>query len=143
MMRIPTLLDGTPIDEQQFRTWIKALRSGEYSQGKKLLQGSEGYCCLGVACKVLIEFPRLRDDGTLAGASPKQQDGSPRWLKGINDDVNNRGLTNINGDPNTLMYLNDVEEWSFNQIADLLEEHYLGPQKVSLLTRFLRWVGIK
>lgn len=34
--------------------WVKALRSGEYKQGKNGLYNSDGsYCCLGVACKIV------------------------------------------------------------------------------------------
>ena len=29
--------------------WVKALRSGEYKQGRGLLHSNFGYCCLGVA----------------------------------------------------------------------------------------------
>lgn len=39
------------------RKWIEALRSGKYKQGRALLCGAEGYCCLGIACEVL-ESPR-------------------------------------------------------------------------------------
>ena len=40
--------------------WIKALRSGEYTQAQGVLgcvdtQGEESNCCLGVACRVLGE----------------------------------------------------------------------------------------
>jgi len=37
------------------KLWIKALRSGKYEQGKKLLRVSNGddrFCCLGVLCEV-------------------------------------------------------------------------------------------
>ena len=32
--------------------WLKALRSGEYKQGKLRLHQSGKYCCLGVICKL-------------------------------------------------------------------------------------------
>lgn len=31
------------------RLWVKALRSGEYAQGKRFLRMGNKYCCLGVA----------------------------------------------------------------------------------------------
>ena len=35
------------------RLWLKALRSGEYKQGRTALQPNEGeFCCLGVLCEV-------------------------------------------------------------------------------------------
>lgn len=37
------------------KLWLKALRSGEYSQVRGQLQSDEGYCCLGVACDVAVD----------------------------------------------------------------------------------------
>lgn len=40
-----------------FELWIKALRSGEYKQGKQVLINEyddvKRHCCLGVACEIL------------------------------------------------------------------------------------------
>lgn len=33
--------------------WIKALRSGKYTQTSNHLRVNDGYCCLGVLCDVL------------------------------------------------------------------------------------------
>lgn len=46
-----------PIEKESVKKWVKALRSGEFKQGKGYLasvdrKGSESYCCLGVACKL-------------------------------------------------------------------------------------------
>lgn len=35
--------------------WLKALESGEYKKGKGSLKSNNQYCCLGVACEVLIK----------------------------------------------------------------------------------------
>ena len=44
--------------------WIKALRSGDYQQGTGRLKGhGERFCCLGVACQLLI------DEGEMMGWS--------------------------------------------------------------------------
>ena len=32
--------------------WLKALRSGNYKQGRGQLRYDENYCCLGVACDI-------------------------------------------------------------------------------------------
>ena len=32
--------------------WLKALRGGEYKQGKTKLHSDGKYCCLGVACRI-------------------------------------------------------------------------------------------
>ena len=41
---------------QEFKErWIAALRSGEYKQGRNTLYNSGKFCCLGVACELLVE----------------------------------------------------------------------------------------
>lgn len=35
------------------RKWIKALTSGKYKQAQEYLRYGNGYCCLGVACKIV------------------------------------------------------------------------------------------
>jgi len=54
------------------KKWVKALRSGDYQQGKESLcreevSGDYKYCCLGVACDILteddwVEYPILTED---------------------------------------------------------------------------------
>lgn len=34
------------------KLWLKALRSGEYKQGKLALRIKNKYCCLGVLCDI-------------------------------------------------------------------------------------------
>lgn len=109
-------------DLVQFKQWIKALRSGKYQQGKYTLQDENGYCCLGVACRVVIKNPSL-ENGMLRGVSPSYQDKSPEWLKKVNEDVNT--LTGRTGF--CLMSMNDSpnEQYTFNEIADVLELLYI------------------
>lgn len=50
------------------RAWVKALRSGEYTQGRRALKvvnedGSVGYCCLGVAGDLCVKAGRAKWDG--------------------------------------------------------------------------------
>ena len=35
--------------------WVAALRSGEYKQGQGRLNGSLGFCCLGVLCDLAVK----------------------------------------------------------------------------------------
>lgn len=107
-----------PIDE--FNTWIAALRSGEYKQGTGRLQSETGYCCLGVACKVLIpdDKLKLKDNGFLNGGYPLSQPNTPRWLKHINDDFYRKTDGYLDD-------LNDKGRLTFNDIADLLEAVYV------------------
>jgi hypothetical protein len=116
-------MELTLTDIEQIKQWIAALRSGEYPQGQLTLQSNEGYCCLGVACKVLIPEDELITDadGKLYGPFPYSQPAAPQWLKEINDDY---GRTRMN----TLSELNDSKEYqkSFKEIANILEETYIN-----------------
>ena len=93
--------------------WIKALRSGDYIQGKEALRidldGSEpSYCCLGVLAEIYVcdEWPRGRlkseneflsaEASELFGLEPETQE----FLAGLNDNAGN----------------------SFSEIADYIEE---------------------
>ncbi len=40
------------IEQDKLDVWVKALRSGEYSQVQSALMKDGGYCCLGVAERV-------------------------------------------------------------------------------------------
>lgn len=34
--------------------WVKALRSGDYKQGRFYLKKNDHHCCLGVACEIAV-----------------------------------------------------------------------------------------
>jgi hypothetical protein len=107
------------INIEQLKLWIAALRSGNYPQGESALQDEDGYCCLGVACKVLIPVDKQElDDGYLDGGYPISQPSAPQWLKDINADFGNKTGKNLAG-------LNDIDGLSFDEIADLLEMVYI------------------
>jgi len=112
------------INKEELKKWITALRSGNFNQSSLKLQSKWGYCCLGVACKVLIPQEKLKFNfqGLLYGGTPEDQPHSPKWLGEINKDLfekTGRSLTN----------LNDTDKLSFNQIADELEKYYLIEEK--------------
>ena len=107
------------VPQKQLKKWIKALRSGEYKQSTKRLQTDRGYCCLGVACKVLIpKEKQLLHQGRLDGGMPSTQHSAPGWLKEISRNV--FLITGI-----ALIDYNDIYKFKFNEIADLLEQLYL------------------
>lgn len=94
--------------------WIKALRSGEYEQGRHRLRPDYKFCCLGVLCDVIddskwVEF----EDGNIA--------------YNMNLDVLPKALRNDIGldfeAMKRLAHLNDEEEASFGEIADWIEEN--------------------
>ena len=94
--------------------WLKALRSGEYKQGHGALQGEEGgYCCLGVLCDIMDPDDNYVWRGcTYLPLLAMHEAG----LDSANPEVFKKGYAS------TLAGLNDSEETSFDQIADLIEE---------------------
>lgn len=106
--------------------WINALYSGK-ANGKKVVQGMSElnpdkgqYCCLGVACLINISKTKLelRDNDLLRGSMPDDQDNAPDWLKVINSDFFQRTSKGLSD-------LNDSEEYSFIEIADMLYAVYI------------------
>lgn len=43
------------IDPTIKTAWVKALRSGDYTQTTENLQDENGFCCLGVLCELAVE----------------------------------------------------------------------------------------
>lgn len=115
------------INEEEFKNWLTALRSGEFSQARDRLQGAEGYCCLGVGCVVTVPEEQLQMDGKgqLRGGMPEEDSAIPTWLRLINSDFQSR--TDV-----TLVTLNDRYRWTFIQIADALERCYIKGEKAEL-----------
>lgn len=58
-------------DQRFLRDWVKALKSGEYKQGKGFLYKSESdsYCCLGVGC-VIVGLDKKQIDSLIAPDKP-------------------------------------------------------------------------
>lgn len=52
------------------KKWIAALRSGAYAQTKGRLRNADGFCCLGVACDLLMPE---------AWAPGETEDGQVKW----------------------------------------------------------------
>ena len=113
------------------KKWVAALRSGEYRQTQGILQDSNGFCCLGVACDLYAkEHPEARwmqtDNGVyIFNALPSQPTTSVRsgtilpapvqqWL----------GLTSADGElagiDESLLLYND-RGTPFEQIAHIIE----------------------
>lgn len=100
-------------------SWVAALRSGQFEQGKSALQVGNKYCCLGVLCRIA---------------------GVPRTLPGEeSDNLYPPGLVLFGGmstlppkyteaefdlpfhEMDQLTILNDKDGLTFNQIADYIE----------------------
>lgn len=110
-MRVVQLM-RTKEQEDNIRNWINALRSGMFAQTKGVLKDDKGFCCLGVACEIgLVE----------AGDCSSLPTDESMWQ--------NMGLSRnprvvLDGMPFFVSELNDLD-YSFKEIADLLEETYL------------------
>jgi len=110
--------------------WVTALRSGEYQQGKLSLKtGSGAYCCLGVlACELHKKMPELL---TVSGVSYDESPTQITLITGIYAGLENGGLPRDlvieldfrTNNPNSFFSdLNDNKDWTFDQIADYIEE---------------------
>jgi hypothetical protein len=104
--------------------WLKALRSGQYKQGKEWLhhkneKGQDRYCCLGVLCDLavkarVISAPVLTDDAFVYGKEDTHLPPKVReWA----------GIKTPNGDlafGDSLAEMNDDGK-KFTTIAKLIE----------------------
>ena len=138
------LPDRHGVNRANMRKWVAALRSGEFKQTREQLgrieaDGSESFCCLGVACVVagvpkryfrdrpgsehmvgfdeeITRLPALVQ-GWL-GLRPNS--GNPRIPEALVPSSETFGTYSYM----TLAGLNDWLQYDFNQIADVLEEMY-------------------
>jgi hypothetical protein len=120
------------------RKWLRALKSGKYTQGKGYLHINDGkdeidkFCCLGVLCSVLkIPTTDKIKYGTYdvfeynyrSGVLPVEACAS---VKLFQTDGNSK-----NCDLNNLPYYNDKLGWNFTKIANHLkkyrEYYFSGP----------------
>lgn len=104
---------------KSFKTkWLKFLRSGKYVQGRDSLRTSGNeFCCLGVACaitgyeKIAVHYQII----------PKKNQTLNRRFNKVPDVL--RGCPDDNLVVKKLVGMNDDENWSFNKIADWIEEN--------------------
>lgn len=114
------------------KRWIKALRSGEYEQGKGRLKDEEGkYCCLGVLCDITKKETggRWSSDGYFMKQGSKGSDGVlPLFVMNHTGIKTHEGLLNKEyktklGSRDLLTLLND-EGLSFKQIANIIDKNF-------------------
>lgn len=104
--------------------WVKALRSGDYKQGRGKLRHNGNFCCLGVLCNLHAQ------------AHPKiaAQQGRANWYMGENTELPSEvmywaGMNDASGyfdnkTKDSLIDLNDAEGYSFVQIADVIDKEW-------------------
>lgn len=119
--------------------WTAALRSGKYKQGhgvltRRLINGKEEDCCLGVLCKVLMENGLIQLRIEVDGDGRVHYDDALHYLpsavvtlaelQSINPEVHSNEVNNADEDEDegitTLAAMND-RLCSFEKIADAIE----------------------
>lgn len=104
--------------------WVKALRSGEYEQGYKCLYQNNTYCCLGVLCdlaekeKICKKASDYRDRVYFDEERLCLPESVIEWS----------GMLSRSGEraefEESLADLNDSQEYSFEEIANIIEKEY-------------------
>lgn len=108
--------------------WVAALRSGEYRQTIGTLEDAEGFCCLGVACRVAMDhglsLDRQTRDGTVYYNNEDcyLPDEVVKWLglggrTGPLVEATHKDCILVE----TIADCNDMLGWDFNKIADAIE----------------------
>jgi hypothetical protein len=102
------------MDAKLKAAWMKALRSGEYEQGRQRLRRGNDYCCLGVLCKVAgLEIDPEHGNGVVGVPFGEDDYGPIFTLLGSSDAAEQ--LWNRNDG------LRDHRIHSFPEIADYIE----------------------
>lgn len=103
--------------------WIERLRSGNYKQGRSMLNAEDQFCCLGVLCEIALDYGLVTKEEIVSlsrykyistrNSTDTEESTLPRVVAGI---------ANITREAeNDLIDLNDVEQKNFNEIADWIE----------------------
>ena len=117
--------------DKDIKTWLKYLRSGEYQQGEGSLcatvDGVDRFCCLGVACDVLLNDTWTEHRHTWS-IGPLVWHDCLEYQGGVNSSASMPGhkhLKKMGLDPQVasdLATMND-EGADFKEIADWIEEN--------------------
>lgn len=120
------------MDKRIKARWLRALRSGKYEQGARVLRTSDNkFCCLGVLCDLhakstkskwskykdgaAVEFEYFGEEGTLPDVVVDWA-GLAETNPGIDTGRTQHGLVGHNDGAGT-------KKKSFLQIADLIEQY--------------------
>ena len=109
------------------KKWVEALRSGEYDQTTGWLTNEYGtkFCCLGVLCDLYARETKGKAGFVEKGPGLQFESENGSSNAELTDDVQLwAGLESSSPEvyDTALMDLNDIEGFSFNEIADLIEE---------------------
>lgn len=117
------------------KAWVEALRSGEYKKIKGRLCNFKGHCVLGVGLEVLIKrgydirkvSPRVNSSfarfNGAAGSLPLEAQDA------FGVDSTGRIQYPVKGIA-SLLTLNDATDYTFDQLADVIEDQFITPYEV-------------
>ncbi len=116
------------------KEWVKRLRSGKYEQGKYYLSAGGCHCCLGVLCEIateqkIIKKFSVKEESGLADSFGEDEDSTLSALPthkviewaGLNVNFGGVPFVSVHDVETELTELNDKLDYSFKQIADLVE----------------------
>ena len=129
--------DQLPTPEVLLEEWVRALESGEYKQTDNTLRrmrpdGTYTYCCLGVACDILVKRGIGKWDDASSSCYVADDNDSARvdlphsvqvafGLSGgsgeLEKPVEEAGIY-----ASTLIALNDTARYNFKQIAEVIKQ---------------------
>lgn len=109
------------------RMWVKALRSGKYTQGQGQLKTTDEYCCLGVLCDLAVKHGIIRS----FNPGDPDLDHYPEVMNWVGLTGPMGDFTKRNGRTDDLASLNDgtlphTRKTSFKKIADVIESEPQG-----------------
>lgn len=105
------------MDKKLKARWVKALRSGRYSQTREMLKDGNGYCCLGVLLSVSKAGRWTPDGGYRIGA----REDSYLCEGELGDGMLKRfGITD--SQESRLIRMNDRDNKDFGEIAAYVEK---------------------
>lgn len=106
--------------KRDMKTWVSALRSGEYKQTKGSLHDKHGFCCLGVAVDVLIDddwIPDLVNECYTLDGEGGLLSYSTLLKIGLSKNAQEH-LACLNDDGESFEYIADVIERNFDHLND-------------------------
>lgn len=102
------------MDNDLKQIWVNALRSGNYTQGKRALRtANDEYCCLGVLCDLVDSSQWVLQEDSKFYAWDRDIALPP--VSWVSDMLDSKMFVLAN--------LNDDQQKSFSEIADWIEEN--------------------
>ena len=107
------------------RKWAKMLDSGDLKQSKGVLRDKDGFCCLGGLCNLhATEHPEIAIKQKRKYVYLDADVYLPNLVQEWSGMKTPAGVFNIDGMNSSLADLNDLEEWTFPQIAKFIRKNW-------------------